>query len=155
MKKETHRVSLYALVGVPTPRTIQVEGVIKQTMLQVLVDLGANLNFIHGRWAQRLELPIDKSASFEVLVRSGNTMERRGVCRKVPLQLGESSFFMDFHVVPFHGSDAILGVAWLEQLGQVLFDYQRRSLSFRVGATSRTITDLPSTAREISTSELP
>lgn len=68
------------------------------------------------------------------------------------MTLGSSTFAVDFHVVPFHGSDAILGVAWLEQLKRVTFDYEKRSLTF--GDGTETIVDLPSTARKVPASRM-
>lgn len=34
-------------------------------------------------------------------------------------------FLMDFHLIPFHGSDFVLRVQWLQGLGPTLFDYEK------------------------------
>lgn len=44
---EPLKVTLHTIIGEPALRTIQIEGIIKQTKLQVLVDSRANLNFMN------------------------------------------------------------------------------------------------------------
>lgn len=124
---EPLKVTLHTIIGEPALRTIQIEGIIKQTKLQVLVDSRANLNFMNRCWDGQLKLPVDLTPRFHVLVRDDNVMECCGVCRKVPITLGSTTFDINLHVVPFHEADLILGVTWLQQLGRVIFDYSRRS----------------------------
>lgn len=74
-----------------------------------------------------------------------------GVCHQVSLRLGPTVFSVDLYVIPFHGADLILGVAWLQKLGKVTFDYLRRSLLFPVQESVQTIVGLPlSSARATS-----
>ncbi|KMZ67557.1 hypothetical protein ZOSMA_263G00030 [Zostera marina] len=100
--------------------------------LEILIDSGSNLNFIHRRWAKELDLPIDTSSRLLVMIGNGNTMTCLGACKDVELTLGSITFTLDLQVVPFNGADIILGVSWLEALGQVTFDYRRLSITFTV-----------------------
>lgn len=49
-EQATEDITLHTIVGEATPHSIQVRDTIKGIQLQILIDLGANLNFIHGRW---------------------------------------------------------------------------------------------------------
>lgn len=49
---DTEDVTLLTIVGEATPRTIQIQGTVKDTQLEIIIDSSANLNFIHGRWAR-------------------------------------------------------------------------------------------------------
>lgn len=117
-------------MGTTTCRLIQIQGQIHDIKLQVLINSGTNLNFIHGRWARQLELRIDSSSKMNVLVGNGNIMTCQGVCRRMRLTMGLLMFCIDLHELPIHGADVILGVTWLETLGQVTFNYAQRSISF-------------------------
>ena len=54
-------ITLYALVGSPTPGTVRVKGRIKSVSLVVLVDSGSTHNFIDAYVIPNPHIPVDES----------------------------------------------------------------------------------------------
>lgn len=88
------------------------EGLIKGTKLKILVDFGVDFNFIHNCWAQALEIPIDASRSYEVVVGNGKNLHCRGVCENVPIIVNGVTLQVDLNAFPFMGVNVILGLEW-------------------------------------------
>lgn len=115
--KEEHQqqlddVTLHTIVGVATPRSIQIQGQIHEVNLQVLIDSNSNLNFILDRWICYLKLLANSSSKLKVLIGNGNAITCQGVYRQIPLMFG-----VDLHVLPIHNADMIFDIAWLQTLG--------------------------------------
>lgn len=49
---------------------------------------------------------------------------------------------MDFHLIPFHGFDLVLGIQWLRTLGPTIFDYEKLYMSFHHGPNRVTLPGL-------------
>ena len=80
-------ITLYALVGSPTPGTMRVKGRIKSVSLVVLVDSGITHNFIDAYVIPDLHILVDESQILEVKVANGDTIKTQGLCRGVPMCL--------------------------------------------------------------------
>ena len=68
-------ITLYALVGSPTPRTMRVKGRIKSISLVVLVDSGSTHNFIDAFVIPDLHIPVNESQILEVKMANGDTIK--------------------------------------------------------------------------------
>ena len=51
-------------------------------------------------------------------------------CSQIPLSLGQTQFKVDLYLLPIYGADLVLGVQWLVELGEVLFDYRNLYMKF-------------------------
>ena len=123
-------ISLHALAGQNSPRTLRLAGQINKVGVQILIDSGSTHNFIQEALVTRLELPVDTSHSFPVTVGNGDSLKCSGLCSKVPILLAESVFPTDVFALPLHGAYIVLGVHWLQQLSPVTLDYKTLTLSF-------------------------
>ena len=47
-----------------------------------------------------------------------------GICKLVPLQVGDDIFHADFYTIPLEGFDVILGVKWSCTLGTNFMGFQ-------------------------------
>ena len=65
-------ITLYALVGSPTPGTMRVKGKVNSVSLVILVDSGGTHNFIDAAVISVLHIPVDKSQILEVKVANGD-----------------------------------------------------------------------------------
>ncbi|KAL1157177.1 hypothetical protein V6Z11_A08G138900 [Gossypium hirsutum] len=79
-------------------------------------------------------LDIDPSASFPVLVGNGESIHSEGRVKNVNLHIQGTDIIADFYVLPLHGSDVVLGVAWLATLGPVITDYASSTFQFGTGS---------------------
>lgn len=123
-------ISLHALAGHPSPRTLRIVGSIHGHLIQSHVDSGSTHNFLQDRVARHLNLLVDASSLFSVTVGNGKTLRCSGICAATPIVVADHPFSLDLCILPLHGADIILGVQWLEDLGPVTFDYSNMRVSF-------------------------
>lgn len=95
-----------------------------------MIDLEAHLNFVHQMVAQWLELLVDCTTNFQVIVGNDNMMDCWGVCQNILLFLDSLPIQVNLHVIPFHGADVVFGVDWLKNLDDVAFNFTNCMLSF-------------------------
>ncbi|CAM8978876.1 unnamed protein product [Rhodiola kirilowii] len=126
----TPNISCHALEGRVAPSTLRLRGQLKTLPIVILVDSGSTHNFLQTRVARKAGLPIEQSTHLNVTIGNGDELQCQGLCRNVELQLGNSTFLIDFHLLPIYGAEAVLGAQWLADLGPVLFDYQKLWMSF-------------------------
>ena len=78
-------VSMHALAGQISPRTIRVKGQIGNHYVHVLIDSGNAHNFIQERVVQQLGLPIAPSKHFKVYIGNRNFLICDSSCLEVKL----------------------------------------------------------------------
>ncbi|XP_042050620.1 uncharacterized protein LOC121795999 [Salvia splendens] len=114
---------IYALDGRQRPEAIDLRGIIEAELVVVLVDTDSSHDFLHPRIAQRLALPLTAVKPFRVYV--GNRVLL--VCSHVSLQtrvvIQSHVFLIDLHILPIHGPDVIIGLAWLKSMRCVTSDF--------------------------------
>ncbi|XP_039130202.1 uncharacterized protein K02A2.6-like [Dioscorea cayenensis subsp. rotundata] len=123
-------ISYHALNGFLVPSTLKIAGKIFGKPVVVLIDSGSTNNFIQTRWAHHLSLPVQPSSHLKVTVGNGETLTCGGECLQVPLQLGDTVFQVDLLLLSVFGADIVLGIHWLPQLGQIVFDYNELWMEF-------------------------
>ena len=119
---------IYALDGKQRPEAMELRGNIGADPVVILVDTGSSHDFLHPRVAQRLALPLTAVKPFRVYVGNGDSL----VCSHASLQtrvvIQSHVFLIDLHVLPIHGPDVILGLAWLKSMRRVTSDFVDWSL---------------------------
>ncbi|XP_077242128.1 uncharacterized protein LOC143882535 [Tasmannia lanceolata] len=103
-------ITFHALMGLNVSKTLRLEGVIANHILQVLVDGGSTHNFIQERVAKFLGLPINHSPHFKVQVGNGQFLTCQGMCSNIQIHIQHHSFTTDLFVISLQGVDVILGV---------------------------------------------
>ena len=116
-------ISLHALSGLPSSDTFRLSGIIKHAPITVLIDSGSTHNFLQHRIAQFLHLPTQTTTPLQVLVGNGSVLDCNQVCPNTELSIQGNPFNVTFHLLPISGADAVLGIAWLKQLGPIITDY--------------------------------
>ncbi|GJT96586.1 ty3-gypsy retrotransposon protein [Tanacetum coccineum] len=125
------QLSVDASVGLPSPRTLRLCGIINGHQVSVLVDSGSSHNIIQPRVAKFLQLQISNAPRFSVLVGNGDSLTCSGLCLNVPIYMQQNMFNISFYVLPISGADVVLGVQWLQTLGQILSDYSILVMQFQ------------------------
>ncbi|XP_024019767.1 uncharacterized protein LOC21411464 [Morus notabilis] len=100
---ETPHISLHAMSGIMTPKTLRFSGLIGNQPLQILVDGGSTHNFIQSRVVSHLNLPISTAKRFDVMVGNGEMLRCEGFCSAVPVKIQQHVFLVDFYVLPVQG----------------------------------------------------
>lgn len=116
-------ISYNALADSCSTSTLRFTGQVHGKTIQILLDEGSTHNFVQTRVASYLRLPIETTTQFFILVGNGYRLNCSDISRKVPLVIQGQEISVDFHVLPLHGWDMVLGIEWLATLGPVVTDY--------------------------------
>lgn len=110
---ERMELSLNAFLGIDTPTTTKLMGVLGNTSVVVLIDSGATHNFLAPRVVQAAKLPFSNDRCFQVLLGTWVTVESMGVCQAVTFSLQDIFFTSDFVSLELSKVDVVLGIQWL------------------------------------------
>ena len=117
-------ISCNALVGITTPKTLTIEGHIKNKKVIVLIESGKTHNFIHCKVAKELNLFLYPTLDCQVMVANGGTINFSRKFHNIKLTMGEYVLNSPMISIPMGGDDVVLGVQWLQSLGMVAFNFQ-------------------------------
>ena len=123
-------ISLHALTGWSTARTMRVSAKVGPHELIVLIDSGSTHNFINERIAELLQLPVVPTEPFNVKVANSDPLKCQGRFENVLVLLQGIPFILTLYSLPLIGLDMMLGVHWLEQLGTVVCDWKIMTMEF-------------------------
>lgn len=138
------KVSLNSVVGLSSPKTMKLKGVIQDQEVLVMIDPGATHNFISTGTVARLKLPMVSTKGFAVTLGNGEEVKGEGECHGIVLQLADIDVIETFLPFPLGNCDVILGVQWLEKLGTVTTNWKIQEMRFKVGKKSVVVKGDPS-----------
>lgn len=111
------QVSLNSVVGLSSPKTMKLKGVIHNQEVLVMIDPGATHNFISARIVESLGIPVTANKGFDVTLGNGEAIKGTGECRGVVLQMGNIDVVKDFLPFALGNSDysrgTVVGKAWI------------------------------------------
>ena len=123
-------ITLYALIGTPTPGTMRVRGKVNGNGLVILIDTGSTHNFVDASLVSRLQLRIDVFKILEVKVANGSVVKTQGFCSNVPVCIQGVKFCIQFHVLTLGGCDEVLDTQWLRTLGEIQWNFKLLTMGF-------------------------
>ncbi|XP_068666495.1 uncharacterized protein [Aristolochia californica] len=123
-------ISLHAITGQKSPKTMQVRAQIFDWELVGLVDSGSTHNFLSLMTAQHLQLQILSHPTATVSVANGEKVPSYGISKPVNFTTGTTLFHAEFFVIPLAGFDLVLGIKWLQTLGPILWDFSALTMNF-------------------------
>ncbi|XP_071680352.1 uncharacterized protein [Lolium perenne] len=126
----TFVVSLHAMAGIKTAKTMLLPVTINGERLTALVDTGSTHNFLSNTAMRRLALQPAGSEKYSVTVANGDRLTCQGVARQVPMLVGDEPFAIDCVGIDLGCYDFILGLDFLSTLGPILWDLDAPSLIF-------------------------
>ncbi|XP_016191925.1 uncharacterized protein K02A2.6-like [Arachis ipaensis] len=107
--------------------------------VRVLIDCGASNNFATPEIIAELGLRIDNTPKFQVRVADSTNKGGQGRCLGVTLQFKEVAIKEDFFIFPTDDAEFVLGLAWLDKLGDILANFRKSRLRFRNGDSMVTL----------------
>ncbi|KAK1617035.1 hypothetical protein QYE76_022552 [Lolium multiflorum] len=123
-------VSLHAMAGIKTAKTMLLPVTINGERLTALVDTGSTHNFLSSTAMRRLALQPAGAETYSVTVANGDRLTCQGVARQVPVLVGDEPFSIDCVGLDLGCYDFILGLDFLSTLGPILWDLDVLSLIF-------------------------
>lgn len=105
-------------------------GSIQGVELQILLDSGSSDNFLQSRMAWFLQLLVEPTDAFQVLVGNGNTLHAEGYINDLLVLVQSQLLKVPVYLFPIAGADLVLGASWLSTLGPHIADYSALTLKF-------------------------
>lgn len=130
---EVAALSLNSMGGFVSKKTLKILGEVGGISVVVLVDSGATHNFISKEIVEKAKLSLTSSTNYGVILGTDEAICAAGVCKGVILTISDITIVHDFLPLPLGSADVILGVAWLETLGKIQFDYRLSTMEFQIG----------------------
>jgi hypothetical protein len=131
--------TIATLLGIPRYNTLRLKGLVQGQCMTTLVDGGATHNFIDASLVARRGLHTEEFEGFHVAVVDGYTMTCLDMIPDLEVKLGNYTLTDTFYVVDLSDMDAVSGVQWLYSLGEIGFNYQTLTMSFRDASGSRVV----------------
>lgn len=98
------------MVSLPAIDTFRAYDFIKHAYITILIDSDNMNNFIQPRVAKFLNLPVEDTLPFRVMVGNGSVMDCQQLCPETALQIQSHNFIVTLRVLPLSETDVILGV---------------------------------------------
>ncbi|XP_021311923.1 uncharacterized protein LOC110433726 [Sorghum bicolor] len=138
--------SLHAVAGVPVSDTIQIKVSVGSASLLALLDSGSTHSFISEDAARLTGLPIQDHPRLTATVANGERVACPGVIRNAPFSINGTAFSTDLFVMPLAGYEVVLGTCWMRTLGDVVWNFAERTMSFHSDGRHITWAGLPSSS---------
>ena len=114
-------------------RTMKIEGILEGLPILLLVDSGASHNYITKELVVFLGLSVTDTKEFAIILGDGSKNVSRGKCEGLLIAIGQNQIQINAFVLEIGGIDVILGMEWLETLGEVRTDWRRKIMIFQQG----------------------
>ncbi|XP_071680355.1 uncharacterized protein [Lolium perenne] len=157
-RSELGMISAAALQGIEPPQTVRIKGVVQGQEVLMLVDSGSTHSFISEAIAARWS-GVRQCKPMQVKVADGGTLRCDLEIPECKWQSQGTEFWTTLRLFPLGCYDIILGMDWLQSLGdmnvnwhkkQLFFHYQDRPV-FLQGMVTDTTTCQKITAEELQT----
>ena len=122
LQKEEDRpmISLHALTGTKGYQTMRVQGLIKNQLINILIDTGSTHNFVDGKVLKVVGEKLHSVNNFTVTVANGEKLQVQEWCPGLIWEVQGLQQSTNFFVLPLRGCDMVLGIQWLITLGPIL-----------------------------------
>ncbi|KAI4312947.1 hypothetical protein MLD38_023180 [Melastoma candidum] len=131
---EEFKVTLHALngeIGDSSIQTMKLTGSYKKKTLHILIDSGSTHNFVDASVFKELGVSITPIKPIRVMVADGRTLLSNKLLRQFTWNMQGQVFEADFYVIPLVGCEMVLGVKWLSQLGDIVWNFKWRTMKFQ------------------------
>ncbi|CAH9078190.1 unnamed protein product [Cuscuta epithymum] len=141
LESKSMQLSRMSRERIPTLRAFTVKGLLKgnqgERQVDILIDCGSTHNFVSQKLITEMQLPFQQLGEFQVELGNGERVRNNGRCEKLQIKVQDVMIKQDFYVLDLGGSNLILGLEWLAQLGRVKFDFQKLTMEWKDGEHRR------------------
>nr|GEY40392.1 Ty3/gypsy retrotransposon protein [Tanacetum cinerariifolium] len=102
----------------------------------LIVITSSTHNFVWPDVVEKICLPVQSTKPFKVYIGSGETLLCESICSWVTLNMKDLTMEVDLYVLPVKGPDVVLGIQWLQKLGNVTHDYSQQTMEFSLANTT-------------------
>ncbi|GJS75037.1 putative mitochondrial protein [Tanacetum coccineum] len=123
-------VSLNSVMGFTSNHTMKLRGIIGDIVVVVLIDSGATHNFMSTRVVKQLGIMVMDSSQLTLTLGNGQVAHSEGICKGVVISLPGMQLIEDFLPLELGSTDVILGIKWLQTLGNVNVNWKLLTITF-------------------------
>lgn len=109
---------------------IKLQGMVGALPVLMLVDSGANKNFMSRRLALALGLRITETPTRQIRLGDGYAVPTLGECKGVIISVQGVKWEIDIVMFELGGYDLVLGMPWLTQIGCTYIDWVEKKMRF-------------------------
>lgn len=111
-------------------KTLKFEGTISGIPIVVLVDSGASHNFISRKLVNALGLSSQCFSGINIKLGDGHKVFVTEKCVQFHIWIGDCEFTLDALLFDMDHLDLVLGMEWLNTLGDVIHNWKQHSMQF-------------------------
>ncbi|PWA65783.1 hypothetical protein CTI12_AA332270 [Artemisia annua] len=122
-----------SVAGFTNNHTMRLRGLLGGEEIVVLIDSGASSNIISAHLVKKLGIQVTDTAPFSSILANGEIVRNQGICKGVIISFPELQVVEDFEHVKMGSAscqDVTLGIKWLKTLGDVMVNWQLRTMTF-------------------------
>jgi len=138
-------ISVNALTGITSFRTMRVTGLFKKKPLHILIDSGITHNFLDVHLAKKLGCEIANMDPLSVTVADGARVQVNSMVKEFSWLLHNASFKYDMLLLPLGCCDMVLGIEWLITLGDITWNFEKLTMEFVVHGRKLVLRGTPGT----------
>ena len=132
---ETMELSINSVLGLTLPSTMKIKGKLGPKEVTILIDCKATHNFLSMEFVEELKLPLPTTTNYGVVMGTGMAVHRRGICKKVIVEMQELTIVEDFLPLNLGSTDVILRMQWLGTLGTIEVNWRNLVIKFKMEET--------------------
>ena len=128
--------SFNSLMGFTSAQTLKLQCMLNGKSVVVLINSGASHRFISSRLVTKLNIPFVSTEGYGVQVGEETCFKLNGICKGAKLWIQGTWIEEDFLPFELGCADIVLGVTWLQKLGEVKANWKVFTMQFQLGNTS-------------------
>ena len=128
----TASVSCNSVHGLSKRSTMKIQGKIQDRVVVILIDPGATHNFICGKLAEELKLPLTSMSTYRIVLGDGPVVFGKGKYSEVPIITQGIMIIDEFLPLSLSSIHVILGKQWLDSIGWVHQHFRNLIMKFTV-----------------------
>ena len=129
-EKDMPIISLHALIGTKGYQTMRVQGLVKNQLVNVLIDTDNTHNFMDGKVIKAVGEKLHSINNFTITVANGEKFQVQDWCLGLTWEVQGLQQSTNFFVLFLRGCDMVLGIQWLITLGPILWDFKALTMQF-------------------------
>ncbi|KAG8391208.1 hypothetical protein BUALT_Bualt01G0163900 [Buddleja alternifolia] len=126
---EDMTISINAIYGNSDLNTLRIQGLVKNSSIQILIDSGSTHCFLDETVATTLGCHIEFTNPILISVADGNKIVSLTFCPDFTWEIQGTKFTYPMRIIKLGGCDVVLGGDWLRQHSLVEFDYHKMKLT--------------------------
>ena len=130
VSEKSPQLSIHALERTYNYQTMRVKGSVGRRDLCILIDSGSTHNFIDARIIDKLWCVMEAIKELKVLAANGNQLRCQEICRGFSWEMQGQTFSADVLALPLDNYDLVLGVQWLIELGDIVWNFKELNMKF-------------------------